>query len=82
MWTTESQTTNACLQINCAGNNYNVGNLSGLPLVEKIRSIARENQFQKYDIIDSNGENIQPAEVERGEFVGPLTIVRFNVAAA
>lgn len=82
MWTTESQTSNACLQINCAGNNYNVGNLSGLPLVEKIRSIARENQFQKYDIIDSNGENIQPAEVEHGEFTGPLTIIRFNVAAA
>jgi len=82
MWTTESQTSNACLQINCAGNNYNVGNLSGLPLVEKIRLIARENQFQKYDIIDSNGENIQPAEVEHGEFCGPLTIVRFNVAAA
>ena len=85
MWTTETQntteTTNSCLQVNCNGNNYNLGSMEGLELVEKIRSIARENFINKYDIMDNTGAKISPVDVENGRFTGPLTIIRFNVAA-
>ncbi len=85
MWTTETQhateTENACLQINCNGNNYNVGSMEGLELVEKVRSIARENYINKYDILDNTGAKISPPDVENGRFNGPLTVIRFNVAA-
>jgi hypothetical protein len=85
MWPTETQnsteTGHQCLQINCNGNNYNVGNMSGLELVEKVKSIARENYINKYDILDSTNTKISPAEVEVGNFTGPLTVMRFNVAA-
>ena len=85
MWTTETQneteTINSCLQVNCNGNNYNLSSLSGFELVEKIRSIARENVINKYDIMDSTGTKISPIDVENGRFTGPLTIIRFNVAA-
>jgi hypothetical protein len=84
MWTSETaiETENQCLQINCNSNNYNVGNISGLELVEKIKSIARENYINKYDIYDSTNRKISAADAESGNFTGPLTIIRFNVAAA
>jgi len=85
MWTNESTTTeteNQCLQINCNSNNYNVGSMAGLELVEKIKSIARENYKNKYDIFDGTNSKISPADVEAGNFTGPLNIIRFNVAAA
>ena len=85
MWTTESQTApetvNSCLQVNCNGNNYNLGSMEGLELVEKIRSIARENYINKYDVMDNTGTKIPPVDIESGRFTGPLTIIRFNVAA-
>ena len=84
MWTTETQhteTTNVCLQVNCNGNNYNLGSMEGFELVEKVRSIARENYINKYDILDNTGAKISPVDVENGRFAGPLTIIRFNVAA-
>ena len=84
MWTTETQhteTTNTCLQVNCNGNNYNLGSMEGFELVEKVRSIARENYINKYDILDNTGAKISPIDVENGRFTGPLTIIRFNVAA-
>lgn len=84
MWTSETttDTENQCLQINCNSNNYNVGNISGLELVEKIKSIARENYINKYDIYDNTNTKISPADVEAGNFTGPINIIRFNVAAA
>lgn len=84
MWTTETtiETENQCLQINCNSNNYNVGNISGLELVEKIKSIARENYINKYDIYDNTNRKISAIDAENGNFTGPLTIIRFNVAAA
>jgi len=82
MWNTETETQNACLQISCNGNNYQVGNLEGLPLIEKIKSIARENMINKYDIFDNSNNKISPADVENGNFNGPLRIIRFNEAAA
>lgn len=82
MWNNESTTENQCLQINCNNNNYNVGNLTGIALVDKIKSIARENHINKFDIFDSAGSTVSPEEIEEGEFTGPLSIVRFNVAAA
>ncbi len=84
MWTTETttETGNQCLQINCNSNNYNVGNISGLELVEKIKSIARENYINKYDIYDNTNRKISAIDAENGNFTGPLTIIRFNVAAA
>jgi len=86
MWPTETQnsteTANECLQINCNSNNYNVGSMSGLELVERIKSIARESFINKYDIFDNTNAKISPADVEAGNFTGPLNIIRFNVAAA
>lgn len=84
MWTNESTTAaeTQCLQINCNSNNYNVGNMAGLELIEKIKSIARENYINKYDIFDGTNAKISPADVEAGNFTGPLNIIRFNVAAA
>jgi hypothetical protein len=80
MWnTTDNQ--NRCIQINCCGNNYNFEAASGLALVEKIKSVARENHINKFDIYDSTGENITPEDIEAGDFTAPLTVVRFNVAA-
>jgi hypothetical protein len=84
MWnTTETQTEHHCLQIHCNNNNYSADGLSGLPLVEKLKGIARDNHINKFDIRDdANGEVVTPEDVEAGEFTGPLTIIRFNVAAA
>ena len=85
MWndnpTTVNETDTQCLQINCNNNNYNVGSLSGVTLVDKLKSIARENHISKYDVHDSTGGSVTPEEIENGEFTGPLTIIRFNVAA-
>ena len=85
MWndnpTTVNETDTQCLQINCNNNNYNVGSLSGVALVDKLKSIARENHISKYDVHDSTGGSVTPEEIENGEFTGPLTIIRFNVAA-
>jgi len=85
MWENDSHNTteaaNTCIQVNCNGNNYNLGSLEGLELVEKIRNIASDNVINKYDIMDSTGKKISPVEVENGRFTSPLSIIRFNVAA-
>ena len=81
MWTaTEAQ--NHAIEIKCNGNNYNFENLSGLALSEKIKFIARQNGINKFETIDSTGVSISPEDIEQGEFTPPITIVRFNVAAA
>jgi len=67
--------------VKCNGNKYDVTNTSGIALVEKIKSIARENQIGKFDIFDADGKSISSTDVENGEFTEPIAIVRYNVAA-
>ena len=67
--------------VKCNGNKYDVTNTSGIALVEKIKSIARENQIGKFDIFDADGKTISRTDVENGEFTEPIAIVRYNVAA-
>lgn len=69
------------LKIKCNGNEVDATGLSGITLTERIRQIARDNQIGKFDIYDANNNVINPTEVERGDFTGPLSIIRFNSAA-
>ena len=67
--------------VNCSGKNYDITGLSGLGLVEKLKSVARENGISKFDIYDSTNRTLSPSDIESGIFTGDLTLVRFNVAA-
>ena len=80
-WNTENTNASTQSTVRCNGKSYNVTGLSGLGLVEKLKSIARENGFSKFDITDSNGTTLSPGDIENGMFDGDLTLVRFNVAA-
>ena len=73
---TEQRTT-----VNCGGRNYDITGLSGLGLVEKLKSVARENGISKFDIYDSTNRTLSPSDIDAGVFSGDLTLVRFNVAA-
>lgn len=65
-----------CNSIKC-----DITGIQGLGLVEKLKSIARDNGISKFDILDEDMNNLSPADIEAGEFTGNLTIVRFNAAA-
>ena len=67
--------------VKCNTKEIDVTETTGLALVEKLKSIARENQIGKFDIYDSTGKSLSSADVENGNFSSPLSIVRFNVAA-
>jgi len=67
--------------IKCNSQEYDASATSGIALVEKLKSIARENQIGKFDIFDSEGKSLTSSDVENGDFSSPLSIVRFNVAA-
>lgn len=67
--------------VKCNGNNYDVSGISGIGLVEKMKSIARDNGISKFDIYDAENTNLSPSDVENGNFTGDLSLVRFNVAA-
>ena len=67
--------------VNCGGKNYDITGLSGLGLVEKLKSVARENSISKFDVYDSTNRTLSPSDIEAGVFSGDLTLVRFNVAA-
>jgi len=85
MWDQESgngTTVASKIILKCNAKEYVVSNTNGLALVEKIKSIARENQIGKFDIFDADGRSVSSADVENSEFSEPLSIVRFNVAAA
>lgn len=85
MWDQESgsgTTVTSKIILKCNAKEYVVSNTNGLALVEKIKSIARENQIGKFDIFDADGRSVSSADVENSEFSEPLSIVRYNVAAA
>lgn len=67
--------------IKCNSNEYDASATSGIALVEKLKSIARENQIGKFDIFDAEGTSLSSSDVENGSFTSPLSIIRFNVAA-
>lgn len=68
--------------VSCNGNKYDVTGIEGLGLVEKLKSIARDNGISKFDIFSSDNTNLSPNDIENGNFsAGDLTICRFNVAA-
>lgn len=79
-WST-SDNNSSSTTVNCSGRNYDITGLSGLGLVEKLKSIARENGISKFDIYDSSNRTLSPSDIEAGLFDGDLTLVRFNVAA-
>lgn len=79
-WETQNATEGK-KSVKCNGTNYDTSGLSGLGLVEKLKSIARDNGISKFDIFDADNTNLSPADIEAGNFTGDLTITRFNVAA-
>lgn len=80
-WNTNPNENNDNKTVNCSGKNYDITGLSGLGLVEKLKSVARENGISKFDIYDSTNRTLSPSDIESGVFTGDLTLVRFNVAA-
>lgn len=82
MWNTENNnTSDSKKHVLCNGNKYEVTGLSGLGLVEKLKSIARDNGISKFDIYDSTNQNLSPGDIESSNFKGDLTLIRFNAAA-
>lgn len=83
MWTTNNNGAAAdeAVTIKCNARDYSVSATSGIALVEKLKSIARENSIGKFDIYDSTGKALTSSDVENGNFTAPLSIQRFNVAA-
>ena len=67
--------------VKCNGQSYDVTNITGLGLVEKLKSIARDNGISKFDIYDGENTNLSPSDIENGNFTGDLSILKFNVAA-
>jgi len=80
-WNSDNQTTEQKSYVNCNGSKYDVTGLSGLGLVNKLKEIAREHQFSKFDIYDSTNRSLSPTEIESGNYQGDLNLVRFNAAA-
>lgn len=83
MWNTQSNgtTTSENTIVNCNTKEYDVSDLNGIALAERLKAIARENQISKFDIFDATGKALTTAEVENNDFTSPLSIIRFNVAA-
>ena len=81
-WNTEGQNTSEQkTDINCNGNKTDVTGLSGLGLIEKIKSVARDNQISKFDLYDETNRNLSPSDIESGNYTGSINIIRFNAAA-
>lgn len=81
-WNTEGQNTSEQkTYINCNGNKTDVTGLSGLGLIEKIKSVARDSGISKFDLYDETNRNLSPADIESGNFTGSINIIRFNAAA-
>lgn len=86
MWNTQSNGTNNTATtdstiIKCNSKEYDVTGTNGIALIERLKTIARDNQISKFDIFDSTGDSLTTEEVENSDFTSPLSIVRFNVAA-
>jgi hypothetical protein len=81
-WNTEGQNmSEQKTYINCNGNKTDVTGLSGLGLIEKIKSVARDSQISKFDLYDETNRNLSPSDIESGNFTGSINIIRFNAAA-
>jgi hypothetical protein len=82
MWNTTQQNEDTKTFVSCNGNKIDITGISGLGLVEKLKSVARNENISKFDIFDEENKNLSPSDIENGNFNGDLTITRFNVAAA
>lgn len=81
-WNTDQQETQPeGLKVTCDGTEYDCSNLEGFALSEKVKAIAREKGFGKFDVFDANNTNLSPEKIQAGEFEGDLRVVRFNAAA-
>jgi len=60
--------------LKCNENSYDVTNITGLGLVNKLQEIAQENGIRKFDIYDSKNKNLSPADIESGDFSGDLSL--------
>ena len=84
-WNTEEtpqqETQPQSLKVTCDGTDYNCTGLEGFALSEKVKAIAREKGFGKFDVFDSENTNIGAEKIQAGEFEGDLRVVRFNAAA-
>jgi hypothetical protein len=60
--------------LNCNGNSYDVTNINGSNLVEKLQEIALNNRISRFDIYDSEKKNLSPADIESGNFSGDLLL--------
>lgn len=86
MWNTNTQGSPSgsfddSKKVTCNSNTYDVTGLSGVQLVDRVKQIARENSIGKFDIFDGNCKNLNPEDIQAGNFEGDLKIIRFNVAA-
>ena len=79
--TTQQETQQRKLTVSCDGTEYDCSGLEGFALSEKIKAIAREKGFGKFDVFDSVNTNLKPEKIQAGEFEGDLRVVRFNAAA-
>jgi len=83
-WNTDQQETTQPekkLTVTCDGTDYNCTGLVGFALSEKVKAIAREKGFGKFDVFDAENTNLSPERIQSGEFEGDLRVVRFNAAA-
>ena len=81
-WNTDTQETQSqSLTVTCDGTDYNCTGLEGFALSEKVKAIAREKGFGKFDVFDADNTNIGAEKIQAGEFEGDLRVVRFNAAA-
>jgi hypothetical protein len=80
MWNTQG-TSESKTTLTCSGNSYDITGLEGLGLVEKLKAVARENGFSKFDVIDGANKTLSPSDIETGDFSGNLSLVRYNIAA-
>lgn len=79
--TQQQETQPQGLKVTCDGSEFNCTGLEGFALSEKVKAIAREKGFGKFDVFDSNNTNLSSARIETGDFEGDLRVVRFNAAA-
>jgi len=79
--TTQQETQQKKLMVSCDGTEYDCSGLEGFALSEKVKAIAREKGFDKFDVFDAQNTNIGPEKIQSGEFEGDLRVVRFNAAA-
>lgn len=56
----------------CNSKSYDITDIEGSILVEKLQEIARENGISRFDIYDSDRNSLSPDDIESGKFSGDL----------